>query len=60
MGLALAWACLGLVLCSGQLLPAQAAEAFPGLEEWNNKTILPSLKALKEDQWVLLELYAHW
>ncbi|KAL6779458.1 hypothetical protein ACKKBG_A12395 [Auxenochlorella protothecoides x Auxenochlorella symbiontica] len=60
MGLALAWACLGLVLCSGQLLPAQAAEAFPGLEEWNNKTILPSLRALKDDQWVLLELYAHW
>ena len=33
MRLPLAWACLGLVLCSGQLLPAQAAEAFPGLEE---------------------------
>ena len=35
-------------------------EAKPGLLELTTASFAPTLKALPEDRWVLMEFYAHW
>lgn len=35
-------------------------ESFPGLEEWTQSSLKPSLDAIDSEKWVLLELYSHW
>ena len=35
-------------------------EAKPGLLELTTASLAPTLKALPEDRWVLMEFYAHW